>query len=274
MQDEHDEKLQSLNTSAKRASSRQWFRRSVATTRRRKEESESGAKNGHRLLRRSRQDKRKLSGRQEQEEEEAAVTGIRRARTKRRRDRDGTADKGATVESPAEETRETNKWDERGVERTVEKSEETKETEEATIKMKNDVLADIPATISLTTLSVVTTHPSEQANSRSLLPPLGIIGDFLNLLNRPLRPQSRSPLSLRSLSPAWWSSLSHVYPVGFHPWSGLFLPLELRCSPTKGSFVPGNRLAPCYLFFKLFVFWLARTLFTSVIQVQKWQRGT
>lgn len=72
----------------------------------------------------------------------------------------------------------------------VEKSEEAKETEEATIKMKNDVLADIPATISLTTLSVVTSHPTGRANSRSPLPPLGIIGDFLNLLNRPLRPQS------------------------------------------------------------------------------------
>lgn len=88
----------------------------------------------------------------------------------------------------------------RGVERTAEKSEKAKETEEATIKMKNDLLADIPATISLTTLSVLTTHPSGQANSRSLLPLFGIIGDFLNLLNRPLRPQSRSPLSLRSLS--------------------------------------------------------------------------
>lgn len=141
----------------------------------------------------------------------------------------------------------------RGVERTAEKSEKAKETEEATIKMKNDLLADIPATISLTTLSVLTTHPSRRANSRSLLPPFGIIGDFLNLLNRPLRPQSRSPLSLRSLSLAW-SSLSHVYPVGFHPSSGLFLPLEPRCSPMKGSFVPSNRLAPCYLFFKLFVF--------------------
>lgn len=35
-----------------------------------------------------------------------------------------------------------------------------------TIKMKNDVLADIPATITLTLLSVVTSHPSERANSR------------------------------------------------------------------------------------------------------------
>lgn len=97
----------------------------------------------------------------------------------------------------------------------VEKSEEAKETEEATIKMKNDVLADIPATISLTTLSVVTSHPTGQANSRSLLPPLGIIGDFLNLLNRPLRPQS--PLSPRSLFPARRSSPSLVHLVGFHP---------------------------------------------------------
>lgn len=116
--------------------------------------------------------------------------------------------------------------------------------------MKNDVLVDVPATISLTTLSVVTIPPL-QASKQPLLPLLGIIGDFLNLLNRPLRPQSRS---LLSLFPAWWSSLSLVYLVGFHPWSGLFLPLELRCSPSKGSFVPGNRLAPCYLFFKLFAF--------------------
>lgn len=45
------------------------------------------------------------------------MTGIR-AKTKRERDQDGTADKRATAETPAEETRETNKWDERGVGRT------------------------------------------------------------------------------------------------------------------------------------------------------------
>jgi len=138
-------------------------------TRPRKEESESDVKS--RLLRRSRQDKRKLSSRREQEEE-AAVTGIRRAKMKRRRDRDGTADKRATVESPAEKTRETNKWDERGVERTVEKSEKAKETEETTIKMKNDVLADIPATISLTRLSVVTSYPSGGKQTAVLSLPL------------------------------------------------------------------------------------------------------
>lgn len=56
----------------------------------RKEERELGAKSGRRLLRHSRQDKRKLSSRQEQEEEEekeAVVTGRRRVRTKRGRDR-------------------------------------------------------------------------------------------------------------------------------------------------------------------------------------------
>jgi len=74
-------------------------------------------KSGRRLLRRSRQDKRKLSSRQE----EAAAAGIRRATRKmkkgverKRRNQDGTADKGATVESPTRETRETNKWEERG----------------------------------------------------------------------------------------------------------------------------------------------------------------
>lgn len=57
----------------------------------RKEERKLGAKSGRRLLRHSRQDKRKLSSRQEQEEEEeekeAVVTGRRRVRTKRGRDR-------------------------------------------------------------------------------------------------------------------------------------------------------------------------------------------
>jgi len=92
---------------------------------------------------------------------------------KRERDQDGTADKRATVESPAEKTRETNKWDEGGVERTVEKSEKAKETEETTIKMKNDVLADIPATISLTRLSVVTSHPFGGKQTAALFyPPL------------------------------------------------------------------------------------------------------
>lgn len=200
----------------------------------------------------------------------------------RERDQDGTADKGATVESLAEETRETNKRDERGVERTIEKSRKAKETEEATIKMKNDVPADIPATISLTTLSVVTSHPSGQANSRSLsLSPSPSWNYWWFFKSVKQASSTAVPLFHSvSLSPAWWSSLSLVYSVGFHPWSGFFLPLELRCSPTKGSFVPGNRLAPCYLFFKLFVFrpvslYSFYTFYTlSAIQVQKWQKAT
>lgn len=89
------------------------------------------------------------------------MTGIRRAKTKRERDQDGTADKRATAETlrRRRQEKQINGMREEPGGR-VEKSEEAKETEEATIKMKNDVLADIPATISLTTLSVVTSHPS------------------------------------------------------------------------------------------------------------------
>lgn len=65
--------------------------------------------------------------------------------------------------------------------------------------MKNDILVDIPATISLTPLPVII-HPissSEQTAAPTFSLPLGLIGDFLNLLNRPLFDhESHSPLSL------------------------------------------------------------------------------
>lgn len=129
----------------------------------------------------------------------------------------------------------------------VEKSERAKETEETTIKMKNDVLVDVPATISLTPLSVVTSHPCRRTNSRLSFPPLPfkIIGDFLNLLNRP--PDRSSPSSSRSLFRAWCFLSFIPEAASFHPWNcGVHQP--------KGSFTLRNRLAPCYLLFKLFAF--------------------
>lgn len=124
--------------------------------------------------------------------------------------------------------------------------------------MKNDVPADIPATISLTPLGSYIPHPIGRANSYPstvLHPlPLGIIGDFLNLLNRPLDRSlipppyaSFSRLMLLRLSP----TRSDFTPeTSFYPWSCA------RCAPTRRARVrpPGNRLAPCYLFFKLFAY--------------------
>jgi len=119
-------------------------------------EGEVGAKSGRRLLRRSRRDKRKLSSRERERAEEEAA-GIRR--TKRRRGEEegtgggagahqnGTANKGATAEDPRPgEGRETNKRAgerEGGMRGRREKSGRARRTgaEEATIKMKNDVLA-------------------------------------------------------------------------------------------------------------------------------------
>lgn len=155
--------------------------------------------------------------------------------------------------------------EEEGEEEAGEKSErerERAETEEATIKMKNDVLADIPATISLTPLGSYM-PPLRTSKQSPLCDPLGIIGDFLNLLNRPLN-RSRVPLPLLFFSlflPSFsfflrtvLFCLSPTRSVEFHPNGGLSLStLGAAVRPDEGlGFAPGDRLAPCYLFFELF----------------------
>lgn len=85
--------------------------------------------------------------------------------------------------------------------------------------------------------SVVTCHPSARANSRpsaTLLRPLGIIGDFLNLLNRPLD-RSRVPLPLLPSFSPHSALLSLAHSVGFHPNAGLSLStLGAAVRPDKG----------------------------------------
>lgn len=100
------------------------------------------------------------------------------------------------------------------------------------------------------------TSPDEQTAAPSF--PHGLIGDFLNLLNRPLSPSTTSliPLSHFILLFSLDTFLSLIHSIAFHPRSGLFPPLELPAVLPNEGLVhpPDNRLAPCYLFFKLFAF--------------------
>lgn len=99
------------------------------------------------------------------------------------------------------------------------------------------------------------TSPDEQTAAPSF--PHGLIGDFLNLLNRPLSfdHESHSPLSLYSPFLARYFSVSHSLdrispqkrPLST-PGAACGAPQRRACPP------PDNRLAPCYLFFKLFAF--------------------
>lgn len=96
--------------------------------------------------------------------------------------------------------------------------------------------------------------PGEQTAAPSF--PLELIGDFLNLLNRPLFDhESHSPLTLYSPFLAWCFPVSHslgrispqkqsLSTAG----AACGAPQRRACPP------PDNRLAPCYLFFKLFAF--------------------
>lgn len=131
--------------------------------------------------------------------------------------------------------------------------------------MKNDVLVDVPATISLTPLSVVTSHPSGRANSRRFFPPFPPQNYwwFFKSVKQASRPQSHSPPS----SP---SSLFPACFLSFTPEAASFYPCGVR--RPKGSSALRNRLAPCYLFFKLFAF-CPTPSFILAIRVQKWKQG-
>lgn len=131
--------------------------------------------------------------------------------------------------------------------------------------------------------SVVTFHPYERANSRPPtilhLSPLGIIGDFLNLLNRPLDRNFAPSLSSFSLSLSSLFFLLNVLPsfarsVEFHPRGDrFFLTSRTAVRPDEGLVRARPPLSTLLFIFQTFPHppsCLGRTL---LFRVQKWQLG-
>lgn len=119
------------------------------------------------------------------------------------------------------------------------------ERKEATIKMKNDILADIPVTVSLAPIGSYIPYPSGWANSL----PTWNYWWFFKSVKQASRPQSTQgfPFPPR---PSLFPSLFHL--SFFQGIRRISLPH--RCSFLQRSIsgvVLPDRLAPCYLFFKL-----------------------